>query len=479
MLVLLGIAYALSNNRKAIPWRVVVAGVTLQVIFALIVLKTAVGRQFFFMVNDLVVALLGFAKDGARFLFGNLVDNNVPVGTPVYGMQDTMGPILPGATTVANVGAFFAFSVLPTIIFFSALMAILYHFGVMQWLVRGVSWLMEKTLKTSGAETLSASSNIFVGQTEAPLIVRPYLLNMTNSELFCVMTGGFATVAGGVMAAYVGFLIAKFPTIAGHLMAASVMSAPAAIVMAKMMYPETGKPETAGGAKIDIPKVDSNALDAATRGATEGMNLAFNVAAMLIAYIALIAVGDSLVGLLYEGLTLKQIFGWVFSPLAWVMGVPWKDAQLVGQLLGTKTVVNEFVAYLDMSNMVDQLSPRSAIIATYALCGFANFSSIGIQIGGISALVPERRHDLAKIGLQAMIAGTLAAFMTATVAGMLQTDSALLEHQVTAESQVEAEVLEEQLNEATPLETPIPPETLNEAAEGVDETGNALNTTEP
>jgi CNT family concentrative nucleoside transporter len=444
--VLVGIAYAISLNRKAISWRIVAGGTFLQIVFALVVLRTAAGKAFFFAVNDVIVALLGFAKDGSRFVFGNLVDNNVPVGTPIGGLTDTMGPVLPDAVTgLANVGAFFAFSVLPTIIFFSAFMAVLYYFGVMQIVVRGFSWIMMKTLKTSGAETLSASANIFVGQTEAPLIVRPYLAKMTRSELFCVMTGGFATVAGGVMAAYVGFLYHKFPTIAGHLMAASVMSAPAALVMAKIMCPETDRPETAGGTgKVDIPKTDSNVLDATTRGATEGMALAFNVAAMLIAFIALIALVDKLIALgspwaepILGGplsaigvapfpSSLKEIFGWCFAPLAWIMGVRSVDCVMVGQLMGTKTVVNEFVAFLDMAALVDKMSPRSAVIAIYALCGFANFSSIGIQIGGISALVPERRHDLAKIGLRAMIAGALACFMTGTIAGMIETEESSL-----------------------------------------------------
>ncbi len=455
MLVLIGIAWALSTNRRAISWRIVIGGTALQVGFAFLVLKTEPGRNFFFFFNDVIVALLGFAKAGSRFVFGNLVDNNVPVGVPVGGIEDVMGPVLPGAITgMANAGAFFAFSVLPTIIFFSALMAVLYHYGVMQHVVKAFSWVMEKTLKTSGAETLSASANIFVGQTEAPLIVRPYLLKMTTSELFCVMTGGFATVAGGVMAAYVGFLMHEFPQIAGHLMAASVMSAPAALVMAKIMCPEEGTPETATGAKVAIPRVDTNGIDAASRGATEGLQLSLNVAAMLIAFIALIALIDAAVGLAAPWIepvlggplaalgvtpfptTLKEIFGVVMAPLAWIMGVRAEDCRLVGQLMGTKTVVNEFVAYLDMVSLVDKMSPRSTIIAIYALCGFSNFASIGIQIGGISALAPERRHDLARIGLRAMIAGTLACFMTAAVAGTIETEHAALMETRSAQEQV-------------------------------------------
>lgn len=424
MFVLIAIAYALSYNRKAVSWRVVWGGTALQFTFAFIVLNTDAGKKFFFAVNDVIVALLDFAKAGSRFVFGNLVQNNLPVGTPVGGPGDLMGPVL-APESWANAGAFFAFSVLPTIIFFSSLMAVLYHLGVMQKIVLAFSFIMEKTLRTSGAETLSASANIFVGQTEAPLIVRPYLEKMTRSELFCIMTGGFATVAGGVMAAYVGFLIGKFPTIAGHLMAASVMSAPAALVMAKIMCPEEDKPETAGGAKVEIPKIDSNVIDAASRGATEGMQLAFNVAAMLIAFIALIAMLDRLL-LLINPYSLKELIGMALAPLAWVMGVRTEDCRMVGELMGTKTVVNEFVAYLDMAGMVDRMSPRSTVIAIYALCGFSNFSSIGIQIGGISALCPSRRHDLAKIGLRAMIAGSLACFMTATIAGAIQSEESSL-----------------------------------------------------
>lgn len=447
MLVLLGIGWLLSLNRRAIAWRVVIGGTMLQLFFAFIVLKTEAGKWFFFAVNDVIVGLLGFAKQGAAFVFGNLVNNNVPVGVPFGGVENAMSPMQPGTIqTMANVGSMFAFSVLPTIIFFSAFMAVLYHLGVMQRVVKVFASVMQKTLKTSGAETLSASANIFVGQTEAPLIIRPYLARMTRSELFCIMTGGFATVAGGVMAAYVGFLLDKFPTIAGHLMAASVMSAPAALVFAKLMCPEDDKPVTADGAHADIPRIDANVIDAAARGTSEGMRLALNVGAMLIAFIAIIALGDRLVGLAaapfgnylpfcHEIATaaspLKYIFGWCLAPLAWVMGVRGDDVRLVGELMATKTVVNEFVAYLDLATMIDRLSPRSAIIAIYALCGFSNFSSIGIQIGGISALCPERRPDLARIGLRAMIAGCLACFMTATIAGGLQSEeSALLQNRV-------------------------------------------------
>lgn len=435
MFVMLGIAWLLSVNRRAIPWNVVLWGIGLQLIFALIILKTAVGEAAFNGVNNVVVALLGFTVEGARFLFGDLVWNHVPVGSGAVGNA----PMTEGGGQVARTGAFFAFNVLPTIIFFSSLMTMLYYMGVMQKVVKGVAWVMMRTMRTSGAETLSAAGNIFLGQTEAPLLIKPFVRTMTNSELFAVMTGGFATVAGGVMAAYVGMLLHLFPDIAGHLMAASVMSAPAGLVMAKMMYPETEEPLTRGSLRVEIENPDQNVIDAAARGAGEGLQLALNVGAMLLAFIALIAVLNSLIGwtssviqltdLLQsrgilganEGLSLQVILGWILAPLAWLMGVPWKDAPEIGTLLGIKTAVNEFVGYLQLSSMIteENLSPRSVIIATYALCGFANFSSIAIQIGGIGGLAPERRGDLAKIGFRAMIAGTLASFMTANIAGAL------------------------------------------------------------
>jgi concentrative nucleoside transporter, CNT family len=436
MIVLLGIAWLLSVNRAMIPWRLVVWGTGLQIIFAVLILKTPAGEAFFAWINGVIVALLGFTEAGARFLFGNLVVNNVPVGSGDPGM----GPVQPIIGTVASTGAFFAFNVLPTIIFFSSLMTMLYYFGVMQVVVKGFAWVMMRTMRTSGAETLSAAGNIFLGQTEAPLLIKPYIARMTMSELMAVMTGGFATVAGGVMAAYVGMLIFFFPDIAGHLMAASVMSAPAALVFAKMIWPETEEPATRGSLRVDVEKVDANVIDAAARGAGEGLTLALNVGAMLLAFIALIALFNALIGWIGgvtlltpllqnvgwlgagQPLSLESILGWLLAPLAWVMGVPWADAPAIGTLLGIKTVVNEFVGYLQLNALLagdTELSPRSIVIATYALCGFANFSSIAIQIGGIGGIAPSRRSDLARIGLRAMIAGTLAAFMTATIAGIL------------------------------------------------------------
>lgn len=435
MFVLLLIGWAFSTDRKAVPWRVIGYGIGLQLVFALIILKTGVGQAFFTGINDVIVALLGFTVEGARFLFGDLVFNNVPVGTGAAGNA----PIAETTGSVARTGAFFAFNVLPTIIFFSSLMTVLYYFGVMQKIVKGVAWVMMRTMRTSGAETLSAAGNIFLGQTEAPLMIKPFVKTMTNSELMAVMTGGFATVAGGVMAAYVGMLLHLFPDIAGHLMAASVMSAPAGLVFAKLMLPEKEEPVTRGTLRVEIEKPDANVIDAAARGAGEGLTLALNVGAMLLAFIALIALFNALLSWTSdfvhltpmlqswnwlgagERLSLQTVLGWILAPLAWLMGVPWKDAPEIGSLLGIKTAVNEFVGYLQMSTMIteENLSPRSVIIATYALCGFANFSSIAIQIGGIGGLAPNRRHDLAKIGFRAMIAGTLASFMTAAIAGML------------------------------------------------------------
>jgi CNT family concentrative nucleoside transporter len=436
MFVMLGIGWLLSVNRKAVQWNVVIWGTLLQLTFALIILKTPFGQAFFNGINNVVVALLGFTVEGARFLFGDLVWNNVPVGT---GDPTGNAPMTPATGQVARTGAFFAFNVLPTIIFFSSLMTVLYYMGIMQKIVKGAAWVMMRTMKTSGAETLSSAGNIFLGQTEAPLLIKPFVKTMTNSELFAVMTGGFATVAGGVMAAYVGMLLHIFPDIAGHLMAASVMSAPAGLVFAKIMYPETEEPLTRGSLKVEIENPDTNVIDAAARGAGEGLQLALNVGAMLLAFIALIAVINSLIGWAGnainltdflqargmldadDGLSLQAILGWLLAPLAWLMGVPWKDAPEIGTLLGIKTAVNEFVGYLQLTTMISEenLSPRSVIIATYAMCGFANFSSIAIQIGGIGGLAPSRRSDLARIGFRAMIAGTLASFMTANIAGAL------------------------------------------------------------
>ncbi len=423
LLVLVLIAWLLSVNRKVVPWRVLLWGVALQFIFAIFILKTPVGLSLFEGLNRAVVALLEFTLQGARFIFGNLVDNNIPVGTGEPG-----GPTftaMPGQ--VAQTGSYFAFSALPIIIFFSSLMTVLYHLGVMQKVVHAFAWVMQRTMGTSGAETLTAAGNIFVGQTEAPLLIKPLVNTMTRSELMALMTGGFATVAGSVLAAFVGMLRGSFPDIAGHLIAASVMSAPAALAVAKLMFPEEETPETMGGVKLDIERPDVNVIDAASRGASDGLHLALNVGAMLLAFIALIGLLNAIIG--WAGglvglpmLSIEFILGWILAPLTYLMGVPWADAPTVGALFGLKTVVNEFVAYFQLAGILNggvAIEPRSVIIATYGLCGFANFSSIAIQIGGIGGIAPDRRQDLARLGLRAMIGGTLAAFMTATIAGML------------------------------------------------------------
>lgn len=417
------IALALSVNRRAVDWKLVAWGLALQFIFAALILWTAPGREFFRIANDAFNALIGYTVEGAKFLFGNMVFNNVPVGPGgAFGPMDPVGQ----TTGWANAGAFFAFNVLPTIIFFSSLMTLLYHLGVMQAVVKAFAWVMMRTMKISGAESLSTAGNIFLGQTEAPLLVKPFIGTMTRSEMHCIMVGGFGTVAGGVLAAYVGFLVAYFPDIAGHLISASVMAAPACIAVSKIMYPETEEPVTAGTVKIKLEKVDANVIDAAARGASEGLALALNVGAMLIAFIALVALLNGILhgvaGMMGLDLTIQKILGWLCAPFAWLMGVPSQDALAVGTLLGEKTALNEFVAYAHLGQMLQSgsgLDPRSVVLSTYALCGFANFSSIAIQIGGIGGMAPERRHDLSRLGLRAMIAGTLANFMTACVVGIL------------------------------------------------------------
>ena len=420
---LVAIAWALSTDRRRISWRVVVWGLALQLGLALLILKTSVGAGVFDAAGTVVVGLLGYTRDGAAFVFGNLVYDTIPVGSTTVGQ----GGFEAMPDQVAQVGASFAFFVLPTIIFFSALMTVLYHLGIMQRLVGAFAWAMQRTMGTSGAETLSAAGNIFVGQTEAPLLVKPFVDRMTTSELMTVMTAGFATVAGGVMAAYVGMLIGAFPDVAGHLVAASVMSAPAALVVAKVMVPETEVPETASTLQIVVERTDVNVIDAAARGASEGLHLALNVGAMLLAFVALIHLCNGVLGWAgglagFPGLSLEAVLGWVLAPLAWLMGVPWADAGTVGSLLGIKTILNEFVAYLQLAGLIrgeGVLEPRSVVIATYALSGFANFGSIAIQIGGLSGIAPNRRQDLSRLGLRAMIGGSIAAFMTASVAGMI------------------------------------------------------------
>ena len=416
VLVLLALAWLLSNNRRRVKWRPVAWGLGLQFVFAVLLLRTPWGQSFFAGARIVVARILGFTDAGTSFLFGNLFRTSEdlvqyttpgPEGGYIQVVNSATGDLIP-------LGTVFAIHILPTVIFFSSLMAIFYHLGVMQRLISGMAWIMRRTMGTSGSETLSCAANIFVGQTEAPLVVRPYIKTMTNSEIMAVMCGGFATVAGGVMAAYV-----RFGVDAGHLLAASVMSAPAALVVAKIMYPETEQSATAGRVKLDVPKEYANLIDAAAGGAGVGMKLAANIGAMLLAFVALVAMLNAGLGLI--GTTLQEIFGWIFAPLAWAMGVPWSEASTFGNLLGTKIAVNEFLGYVELQKAVDAgaLSPRSVIIATYALCGFANFSSIAIQIGGIGGLAPERRSDVARLGLKAMFGGALASWLTATIAGIL------------------------------------------------------------
>ena len=395
IIVLLGIAFAMSNNRRRLDFRLIFWGLSLQLLFALFILKTPIGQPFFGAVDLLIKKLLSFSDAGSDFLFKS------------FGAGVVEAPLLN-----------FAFRVLPTIIFFSSLMAIMYYLGIMQKIVKGIAWVMERTLKTSGAETLSVSANIFVGQTEAPLMIRPFVKGLTQSEIMAIMVGGFATVAGGVMAIYVKIL-SDVPNIAGHLMAASIMSAPAALVIAKIIYPETKIAATADDDAIHVEKIDDNAMEALSRGATSGLQLAGNVAAMLIAFVALIAMVNALLG--FVGITLQEILGIIFKPLAWTMGVPWSEAGTLGTLMGEKLVLTELIAYADLSELrlASAISDRTAIISSYALCGFANFASIGIQIGGLGGIAPERRKDFAKLGLKAMFGGALASWLTATIAGIL------------------------------------------------------------
>jgi CNT family concentrative nucleoside transporter len=400
--VILTLAYAMSTNRRAIDGRTVAWGLSLQVLFALIVLETAAGQRVFQTLAGLINRLLNFAFVGSAFVFGPLGDN---VLWPRI-MTQVLGP------EGAQYGVIFAFQVLPTIIFIAALFAILYYFGIMQVVVRFFALLMQRVMRASGAESLNVAASIFMGQTEAPLTIRPYLPRMTESELMTVMTSGMAHVSGGIMAAYILFGIE-----AQHLLTAVIMTAPGTLMMSKMFVPETEVPETMGTVKLVVERTDVNVIDAAGRGTGEGLSLALNVGAMLISFLALIALVNALLGI--AGLSLQQIFGWVFAPVAWSMGVPWRDAPTIGNLLGTRMALNELVAYSQLGPLKATLDPRSFTIATFALCGFANFSSIGIQIGGIGALAPTRRHDLARLGLRAMFAGTLANFLTATIAGFL------------------------------------------------------------
>lgn len=432
---LLSLAYALSNNRKRIDWLLVAKGLLIQITFAVFILYGETLRTWFSplgwpkdILNGLgyaVVALLGFTTEGASFVFGRLG----------------------AAGGDQSLGFFFAFQVLPTIIFVSCLTSVLYYLGILQLVVKGMAWVMARILGTSGAESLSSTANIFVGQTEAPLLIRPFIGKMTNSEILTIMVGGMATIAGGVMASYVQMLGQSFAEARGvplhegqvmfavQLLAASAMAAPAGLVFAKILYPETEVPETRGTVTINVEKNASNVIEAAAVGAADGLQLALNVAAMLLAFIALIAlfnavleyaggligVNEALMATYGQPLSLQFIFGYVLQVVAFAMGVPWSDAMSFGSLIGTKVALNEFVAYLDLAALIKSgvLSDKTIIMATYALCGFANFSSIAIQMGGIGPLAPHRRKDIASLGLRAVAGGTLATLMTATIAGVL------------------------------------------------------------
>lgn len=437
MAVLVGLAFLLSNNKKRVNWRLVVTGLSLQVFFALLVLKgetlaswfAPLGwpRAFFNLVSRGFVKILDFTTNGASFVFGDLAKS-------------------PG--TDGSMGFFFAFQVLPTIIFFSAVMSVLYHLGIMQRVVQAMAWVMYKLMGTSGAESLSCTANIFVGQTEAPLMIRPFVRNMTMSELLAIMIGGMATIAGGVMAAYIQMLGASFAAAKGidvqaakiafaeQLLGASIMAAPAALVMAKIIWPETEEPVTKGGVKVEVERTAENVIEAAAEGASSGLQLALNVGGMLLAFVALIAMLNwgfgkfGNIGGINEWctthfgspLSLQLVFGMVLQYVGIVIGVPPGEAFQFGSLLGTKMVLNEFVAYSDLSGMISGgkiVMDKTIFMATFALCGFANFSSIAIQIGGLSPLAPERRSDLARLGLKAVAGGTLANLMTATIAGIL------------------------------------------------------------
>lgn len=437
IVIILGIAFLLSNNKRKVNWRLVISGLLLQITLAILIIKGEELGNFFLplrwvkdifsWIGGFFVLVLNFTTDGAQFIFGTLA----------------LGP-----GNAQSMGVFFAFQVLPTIIFFASLMAILYYLGIMQRIVQGMAWIMARIMGTSGAESLSCTANIFVGQTEAPLMIKPYIKGTSQSELLTIMTGGMATIAGGVMAAYIQILGSAFAEsmnlgiqeaqllFATHLLGASVMAAPAALLISKIIYPETTEPETKGTVKVKVEKNASNVIEAAAAGASEGLTLALNVAAMLIAFIAIIALfnyglnvfgqwsglNEITVQNFGQPLGLQLLFGIVLQFLAYGIGVPWHESLQFGSLIGSKVVLNEFVAYLEMGQMISLKlikEPKTIIMATYALCGFANFSSIAIQIGGISPLAPERRKDLAKLGIRAVIGGTMATLLTATMAGIM------------------------------------------------------------
>ena len=399
LLTMLGLAYAFSTNRRAIRPKTVAWGLGLQLAFAVLVLRVDIGRRVFQKAGDAVSRLLSYSYVGSQFVFGDL------------GKQGS------------HLGFYFAFQVLPTIIFICAFFAVLYHFGVMQFVIKVAAWVMTRVMGASGAESLNIAASIFMGQTEAPVTIRPFLPDLTRSELMTVMTSGMAHVSGGIMAAYIAFGIEP-----KHLLSAVIMTAPGTLLMAKMLVPETEQPRTAG--RVFMPEIEEeaekeeNLLGAVARGTTDGLHMALNIAAMLIAFLALIALADGILGGIHHWVTwvpesLEKIFGAVFAPVAWVIGVPWHDCGVIGTLLGTRMVLNELVAFSMLGPMKAALDPRSFTIATFALCGFANLSSIGIQIGGIGALAPTKKGELARLGIRAMLAGTMANLMSASIAGML------------------------------------------------------------
>lgn len=405
------LAWAISLNRKKFPWRTVAWGMGIQLALALLILNTEIGKGIFIAAGKIIQKLLQFSSEGTKFVFGPLAD-----------------PGHTGRVFGAENGVVFAILICGTVVIVSSLSSLFYHWGILQRVVRAFAWVMRKLMGTSGSETLSATANIFMGQTEAPLLIKPYIARMTRSELLCMMVGGMATIAGGVAAVYAAMgMKAGYPDTAGHLLTASVLNCPAALLIAKIILPETEPSETAGKATADVPRTTTNSVDAICRGAGDGFFLSLNICAMLIAFIALIALANYLFGYAQSAcgvahpLTFQTILGWINAPFAWLMGVPAQDCLPIGQILGERIVLNEFVGYLDLTSNAAQLNltPRAFTIATYALCGFANFASIAIQIGGIGSLVPERRGDMAKLGLRAMIGGLLAAYMTASLAGIL------------------------------------------------------------
>lgn len=427
--ILVGICFLLSSNRRAIDWKLVLGGLAFQIVLAILILKVPWVYAFFNWVADGFVALLNYTEAGASFIFGSWPEDAYVQATDFSQNPPTRIPF--------KVGYIFAFKVLPTVLFFSAFSAILYYLGILQRIIFAFAWMMSKVMRLSGSESIAAAANVFIGQTEAPLVIKPYLEKMNRSEIMCVMTGGMATIAGGVFALFVTLLGDEY---AIHFLTASIISAPAAIVAAKILIPQDRNAEISRSVEVPKDKLGSNLLDAISLGTTDGVKLAINVGAMLLVFISLVALvngilmkGGDLFGLnayimdttagRFEGLSLEYLLGLLFSPIAWIMGVNSQDLMLVGQLLGKKTAINEVVAYVDMSTMLAQdataLTEKSKLITTYALCGFSNFASIGIQIGGISAIAPGQRQTLTSLGIKALIGGTIACLLTATVAGML------------------------------------------------------------